>query len=98
MIRLPAQQYHGVCIEHYQFQKHRTLQLKSTSESKSNLLSVPNGETEAREEARFMDLMEWLRLLASWQGLSLLPHRVPWEGPISHESLKRLSPHSEATC
>lgn len=62
------------------------------------MLSVPNGEMEAREEARLMDLMEWLRLLAAWQGLSLLTHRVPWEGPISHESLKRLGPHGEATC
>ena len=98
MIRLPAQQYHGVCIEHSQFQKHKALQLKSTSESESNLLSVPNGEMEAREEAWLMDLMEWLRLLAAWQGFSLLPHRVPWKGPISHESPKRLGPHGEGTC
>ena len=76
---LPAQQYHGVCIEHSQFQKHRTLQLKSASESKSNLFSVPKGETEAREEVQLMDLTEWLRLLAAWQGLSLLPDTVPSE-------------------
>ena len=72
-VLLPAQQYHEVCIEHSQFQKHRTLQLKSASESKSNLFSVPNSETEAREEVQLMDLMEWLRLLAAWQRLSLLP-------------------------
>ena len=76
-VSLPAQQYQGVCIEHSQFQKHRTLPLKSTSESKSNLFSVPNGEREAREEARLMDLMEWLRLLAAYSLDVLLSYLEP---------------------
>lgn len=69
-----------------QFQKHRALQLKSTWKSKSNLVSVPNGEPEARGEVRLTNAVEQSRLLSARQAFSLLPHSVPGRDPSAEVS------------